>query len=107
MAKIINITDKMDFDQPKLVIGGKEYDVQNSVKGVLKFDEELKDLSVDSFTASLTVALGEEAVKELKVTELSFPNLKILMIAVLALMQDMSYEDADARFQGTEEPASL
>lgn len=95
----INITDKFSKQQPSIQIGEKTYPVDNSVEAVLKF-EELADGGTKALLTAIETALGEKAYEEIGVIKMPIPDLKVLMIAMMAAMQEMTYEEAAARFQG-------
>lgn len=99
MAKIINITDRFDNEKPKIKIGEKEFEVNDSVETVLKFEELANDGSIESLNEAIKITLGEDAIKYLNMNELSISNFKVLTIAVLAAIQGLEYEEAEARFR--------
>lgn len=99
MAKIINITDRFDNEKPKIKIGEKEFEVNDSMKTVLKFEELANDGSTESLNEAIKITLGEDAIKYLNMNELSISNFKVLTIAVLAAIQGLEYEEAEARFR--------
>lgn len=99
MAKIINITDRFDNEKPKIKIGEKEFEVNDSMETVLKFEELANDGSIESLNEAIKITLGEDAIKYLNMNELSISNFKVLTIAVLAAIQGLEYEEAEARFR--------
>ncbi|MBP1999757.1 hypothetical protein J2Z69_000776 [Paenibacillus shirakamiensis] len=99
MSKVINITDKFSTEQASIQIGKKVYPVDNSVEAVLRFEELAQDASAKSLLFAIEGALGNKAYEEIGVAKMSVANLKVLMTALLAAMQELSYEEADARFR--------
>lgn len=100
MAKILNISSKLSLDRPKIIIGNKEYEVNDGLSTVLKFEELVSETSgVDSMLGAITVALGEKAAKEIDIESMSLSNFKVVVVAILAAMQDIEYEEAEKRFQ--------
>lgn len=99
MAKIINITDKLSSEKPKIIIGENEFEVNNSMMTVMKFEELLNDSTTEAFKKAITLSLGEDAVDKLNFEELSVENFKIVTVAILAAMQGIDYEEAEKRFQ--------
>lgn len=97
MSRTINISDKLSQTQPILVIGEKTYPINNSVEIVFKF-EELGITGNKGMMEALRMAFGDEAFNELKIEKLSIENFKVLTIAVIALMQNTEYEEAEKRF---------
>ena len=99
MAKIINITDKLSSEKPKIQIGEKEYEVNDSMENVIKFEELAVAGTMDSMIGALELSLGKAASDELNVKKSSFGNFKVIVTAILALTQGIEYEEAEARFQ--------
>ena len=102
LAKVINITEKLSKEAPQIQVGEKKYSVNDSMETVLKFQELASDSTLDSMNNAIKISLGEEAAKELEVTSMSISNFKVLSIAILAAMQGITYEEAEARFQKAE-----
>jgi hypothetical protein len=98
VAKIINITDKLGAGRPKIVIGEKEYEVNDSMEAVLKFEELAAEATSESMTKAIETSLGGAAIKELDIKKMSVLNFRVLTIAIMAAMQGMEYEEAEARF---------
>ncbi len=99
MAKIINISDKLTNENPQIQIGDKLYEVKTGMSSVMKFEELASDNTVGSISKAAAIALGEEAAKELNIADMPSQNIKVLFTAILAAMQDITYEEAAARFQ--------
>jgi hypothetical protein len=102
MAKIINITNKLSNEKALVVIGDEKYFVNDSMEAVLKFEELATDSSLPNLNKAIELALGKQAVKELEINKMSILNFKVITTAILAAMQDITYEEAEARFQGKE-----
>lgn len=99
MAKNINITELLSNDQPTIQIGDKQYAVNNSVETAMRFEELANGGGTKELLAAIEGALGKEAYKEIGVAKLPLQNLKVLTIAILAATQNLTYEEAAARFQ--------
>ena len=99
MAKVINITDKLSSEKPKIVLGEKTYEVNDSMETVLKFQELAQNSTTDNMEAAIKLSLGDKAAKELNIKKMSIQNFRVLTIAILAAMQNIEYEEAEARFQ--------
>ena len=99
MAKIINITDKLTTDKPKIIVGGKEYTVNNGMSTVLKFEELAEEKTTESMIKAVEIAIGEPAAKELDVKNMGIDNFKVLITAIMAASQGLEYEEAASRFQ--------
>lgn len=104
MARIINISDRLDNTKPTIVIGTKEYQVNDSLETMVKMQELITEIgSIEKCEKAVEVALGNVACKEINVKSYSFKNYRVLIAGILAAIQDT--EDVDAilaRFQ-TEE----
>jgi hypothetical protein len=98
LAKIINITDRLSTEKPSIIIGEKSYSVNDGMDNVLKFEELAGASTMDSMTQALELSLGKEVVEELGVKSWSINNFKVLTTAILAAMQGIEYEEAEARF---------
>lgn len=99
MAKIINISDKLSLSKPTIVVGDKEYTVNDSLETVMKFEEVHGDGDIESMLEAMKIALGEEAFNEIDFPRMSFKNIQVWFMAVMAAMQDMDYEEVESRFQ--------
>jgi len=102
LARVLNITDKFSNERPSIVIGEKSYEINDSVEVAFKFSE-LASQGTNGSMDAVKMVLGEKAYKELKIEKMSIDNFKVLMIALLATMQGLSYEDAEARFRRQEQ----
>ena len=98
MAKIINISDKLSKDKPKIKIGEKIYPVNDSMATVLEFEELATLGTSDSMMKAIELSLGKEAMAELDMISMSIGNFKVMTTAILAAMQDLTYDEAEARF---------
>lgn len=99
MSKIINISDKLSNDKPMITIGEKEYVVNDSIETVLKFEESYGQGSLQCMLDCLRVALGKEAYDTLSFKKMSFDNVRVWFLAIVAAMQGMTYEEAEERFR--------
>lgn len=98
MSKIINISDKLNSEKPKLQVGERFYTINDSMAEVMKFEELASESTMDKMISAIEISLGKEAIEELNVKSMSISNFKVIMIAILAAMQDLSYDEAEARF---------
>lgn len=99
MAKIINISDKLSMDKPVIQAGEKTYTVNDSLETVLKFEESFGDGDTQSMLECMKVALGNKAYTEMKFEKMPFKNVQVWFFAVMAAMQDLTYEEVEARFR--------
>ena len=79
-------------------MNGKSYSVDNCMDTVFKFEELSAEGAREKMTEAVKISLGEEFLVDTKVEKMSIPNFKVLMIAIMAAMQDMEYEEAESRF---------
>ena len=98
MAKIINISDKLSKDKPKIMVGESVYVVDDSMDVVLQFEELATTATSESMLKAIEISMGKEAVEELDIKHMSISNFRVITTAILAAMQDLTYEDAEARF---------
>lgn len=98
MAKVINITDKLSSIKPVIVVGEKSYPVEDGMDTVMAFEELAVKSTRDALIEAIELTLGKEAVAELNIAKWSFGNFKVITTAILASVQGISYEEAEARF---------
>lgn len=100
MAKIINISEKLSLEKPCIKVGDKEYAVDDSLQTVLKFEEMYDDSrnGTQDMLECMKLSIGEEAYNELEFEKMSFKNIQVWFIAIMAAMQDSTYEEVEERF---------
>lgn len=98
MSKVINITDKFSTELPSIQIGEKLYSVNNGVSAMMAFEDAATG-GVAGILKALEGAFGKKAYKEMGIEDMSMGNIMILSSAVLAAMMNITYEEANARFQ--------
>lgn len=90
MAKVIDITEKLDFDSnPKLIIKEKEVEINADASTVLKIMGTLgdkDDASPKAVLAMYDLIFSEKARKELEELKLSFKDLTTVVKAALTLI---------------------
>ena len=90
MAKVIDITDKLDFDSnPKIQIKGKEYEVNADAETVLKvmglFGED-GGMTPASVKKMYEHVFTEEAREEISKLNLKFKDFQTLVMAAINLI---------------------
>lgn len=100
MSKIIDITNKLNFDErPKLVIKGTEIEVNNDaisfIKAIALFDSE-NDISSSDILSALDLLFDEENREKIAKLHLSFANLSTLIRTATELIAD---EDSEGEIQ--------
>lgn len=100
MSKIIDITNKLNFDEkPKLVIKGTEIEVNNDaisfIKAIALFDSE-NDISSSDILSALELLFDEENREKIAKLHLSFVDLSTLIRTATDLIAD---EDSEGEIQ--------
>lgn len=90
MAKVIDITDKLDFDSnPKIQIKGKEYEVNADAETVLiimgLFDED-GGMTPASVKKMYELVFTEEAREDIEKLNLKFKDFQTLVMAAVNLI---------------------
>ena len=99
MAKIINISDKLSTEKPVIQVGEKSYPVDDSLATVMKFEEQYGDGDIQGMLECVKVALGAKAYKEVAFEKMSFSNIQVWFLAIMAAMQGVDYEELESRFR--------
>lgn len=98
MSKVIDITDRFSDEKPSITIKGKNYIVDDSMANVFKF-EEMAGKGNKGALEAVKLVIGKEAFDEIGVDKMSIGNFRTFMVALLASMQGLTYEDAESRFR--------
>lgn len=97
----INLSDKFSKEKPSLTIGDKTYPVEDSLEAVTRFEEILTAGGGSGMIVqAIESVLGKKAVKELNVQKMAVGNIQTLMLGCMAVMQNLTFEEAQARFLG-------
>ncbi|MDH6430280.1 MULTISPECIES: hypothetical protein [unclassified Paenibacillus] len=100
MSNVINISDKFAVEEKgQINIKGKVYEVDKSIEAVMRFEETAEKGSVKSLLAAIEGAIGAQALEEIGGKKMGLPNIKVLVSGLMAVMQDLTYEEADKRFR--------
>lgn len=96
MSKIIDITNKLNFDErPKLVIKGTEIEVNNDaisfIKAIALFDSE-SGISSSDILSALELLFDEENREKIAKLHLSFDDLSTVIKAATELITDNDSE---------------
>jgi hypothetical protein len=100
MAKTYSMDSKLLVDRPVLTIADKKYEVDNRKSTFDKINDEIQKQG-DSHAMDIIVktALGDKAKKEIDAMDLPMSGYKNLVIYIMAAIQDVTFEVAEARFQ--------
>lgn len=100
MAKVYDLTAKIDNEKPVIKIGDKEFKVNDNHKAVILVQAELeKKTDTEAFDFVFEKLLGTDAAKEIDAMELSFSSAKTLFMAVMAAASGEELETIESRFQ--------
>ena len=96
MSKIIDITNKLNFDErPKLVIKGTEIEVNNDaisfIKAIALFDSE-NGVSSSDILSALELLFEEENREKIAKLHLSFADLSTVIKTAIELIADNDSE---------------
>lgn len=97
----IDISSKLSHEPQTITIAeGKTYEVDCSAMTMLKTEELFKkDDSLDGLFKAIELLLGKEALEEIKGMKVKVTDLKVIIIAIMAQVNEISYEEMEKRFQ--------
>ena len=97
----LNITDKLGIEKQEITIAeGKTYIVDCAAKTMLKAQEMFKkDSSLECIFNVIELLLGKKAKKEIDEMNLTVKQLKIVALAIMAQVNEVSYEEMEKRFR--------
>ena len=97
----LNITDKLGIEKQEITIAeGKTYTVNCGAKTMIKAQEIFKkDNSFDAMFDVIELLLGKKAKKEIDEMNLTVKQLKVIVLAIMAQVNEISYEEMEERFQ--------
>lgn len=97
MKRILNIEDKILTEKPEIHIGDKVYVVDDRKRTV---DEMMKVVDKENGEKkAIELTLGAGAAKEIEAMDLSMTGYNNLIIAIMAAVMDLSFEEAEERFR--------
>lgn len=107
----LNITDKLQLEQPVLEIGAHSFTVDNSKDTMLAFWEKMDNMpddmrNIDFMEDGIRHFLGDEAMAEIDEMRLTVKGYEKVLIAVLALAGEEHFEEVEARFHRDETAAA-
>lgn len=97
----IDISQRLSNEKQTITIkDGKTYDIDCSAETMLKANDMFKkDASLTTLYDVLGLLLGQKAVKDIKEMKLSVNNIQIVLLATMAQINEISYEEMEKRFQ--------
>ena len=99
MAKIYTTDGKLLVDTPQIQIGDKLFAVDNRKSTYDKMQEAVSKSHGNEERIILEYAFGKEQMKEIDAMGLSVKGYMNLLTYVHAAIFDISFEEAEARFQ--------
>lgn len=97
----LDISSKLSHEPQTITIAeGKTYKVDCSAKTMLKTQDIFKkDNSFDGLFQAIELLLGKEASKEIKDMKVTVSDLSVIIIAIMAQVNEIPYEEMEKRFQ--------
>ncbi len=97
----LDISSKLSHEPQTITIAeGKTYKVDCSAETMLKAQDIFKnDNSFEGLFQAIELLLGEKASKEIKEMKVTVKDLSVIIIAIMAQVNEISYEEMEKRFQ--------
>lgn len=97
----LNIADKLGIEKQEITIAeGKTYTVNCGAKTMLKAQEIFKkDNSFDAMFEVIELLLGKKAKKDIYEMDMTVKQLQVVIVAIMAQVNEISYEKMEERFQ--------
>ena len=102
MSKVIDITSRLTNERPRIKISEDfELEVNVSKNNVIKMQTIMNDdkSEIELIDEALKVLIGKHAYDKLNKMDLTVADYKTVFIAVMACINNESFEDADKRFR--------
>ena len=97
----LDISSKLGHEKQEITIAeGKTYEVDCSAETMLKAQDIFKkDDSLEGLFMAIKLLIGAKAEKEIREMKLTVNGLKTVIIAIMAQVNEVSYEEMEKRFQ--------
>lgn len=97
----IDISSKLSHEPQTITIAeGKTYEVDCGAETMLKAQDIFKkDDSLEGLFTAIKLLLGVKAEKDIRAMKLTVNGLKTVIIAIMAQVNEVSYEEMEKRFQ--------
>lgn len=97
----LDISSKLGHEKQEITIAeGKTYEVDCSAETMLKAQDIFKkDDSLEGLFTAIKLLLGVKAEKDIRTMKLTVNGLKTVIIAIMAQVNEISYEEMEKRFQ--------
>lgn len=105
MAKHIDISAKITCERPSVTFGGKTYEINNGKNNMLLLQQYMGEDhgDLEMLFHALEVLLGKGAMAEIDALDLPLDEVKTVYLAVMAAASGEDYEEAEARFQKSQQ----
>lgn len=97
----LDISSKLGHEKQEITIAeGKTYEVDCSAETMLKAQDIFKkDDSLEGLFTAIKLLIGAKAEKDIRTMKLTVKELKTVIIAIMAQVNEVSYEEMEKRFQ--------
>lgn len=97
----IDISSKLSHEPQTITIAeGKTYEVDCGAETMLKAQDLFKkDDSLEGLFTAIKLLLGAKAEKDIRAMKLTVNGLKTVIIAIMAQVNEITYEEMEKRFQ--------
>lgn len=97
----LDISSKLSHEPQEITIAeGKTYEVDCSAETMLKAQDLFKkDDSLEGLFTAIKLLIGAKAEKDIRAMKLTVNGLKTVIIAIMAQVNEVSYEEMEKRFQ--------
>lgn len=98
----IDISSKLGKEKKTIKLAeGKVFEVDTSADTYLIIQEriEREEFSIKSMYEMIEILMGKEALKEIQDMKLTVNGLRSVIIAISAIVSEVSYEEMEKRFQ--------
>lgn len=97
----LDISSKLGHEKQEITVAeGKTYEVDCSAETMLKAQDIFKkDDSLEGLFTAIKLLIGTKAEKDIRTMKLTVNELKIIIIAIMAQVNEVSYEEMEKRFQ--------
>lgn len=97
----IDISSRLSHEKQTITIAeGKTYEVDCGAETMLKAQDIFKkDDSLEGLFTAIKLLLGAKAEKDIRAMKLTVNGLKTVIIAIMAQVNEVSYEEMEKRFQ--------
>lgn len=97
----LDISSKLGHEKQHITIAeGKTYEVDCSAETMLKAQDIFKkEDSLEGLFTAIKLLIGEKAEKDIREMKLTVNELKTVIIAIMAQVNEVSYEEMEKRFQ--------